>query len=113
PVYATDSAGQNLRRRSAAPASRRRSPARSVMPVFRSDQTPPAWCELRSFAIIDLANGEDASYRRTEPHERLLMTFGTIQLIHAGGSVVLKENQFTDLSVDDWRLKGCSTRAQI
>jgi mannose-6-phosphate isomerase-like protein (cupin superfamily) len=83
------------------------------VPVFRSDQTPPAWCELRSFEIIDFANGHEASYRRSQPRERLLMTFGTIQLIHSGGSVVLKENQFVDVAVDQWRLKACSPRAQI
>jgi mannose-6-phosphate isomerase-like protein (cupin superfamily) len=83
------------------------------VPVFRSDQAPPAWCTLRSFAIIDLENDATSSYQRAQPRERLLMTLGTIQLAHSGGSVVLKENQFIDLAVDAWQLKACAPRAQI
>ena len=41
-------------RTSPSPASRTNEVA---VPVFRADQTPPAWCELRSFEIIDLADG--------------------------------------------------------
>ena len=32
--------------------------------MFRADQTPPNWCELQSFEIIDLADGADSSPRR-------------------------------------------------
>ncbi|WP_027527881.1 cupin domain-containing protein [Bradyrhizobium sp. Ec3.3] len=83
------------------------------MPVFRSDQAPPAWCELRSFEIIDLTKDQNARYRRSQSRERLLMTLGTIQLVYSGGSVVLNENQFIDLPVDEWSLKAYSPRAQI
>ena len=81
--------------------------------MFRADQTPPSWCELRSFEIIDLESGASTHCRRGQPRERLLMTFGTIQLARPGGSVVLKENQFLDLTIDAWELKACSPRAQI
>jgi mannose-6-phosphate isomerase-like protein (cupin superfamily) len=81
--------------------------------VFRADQAPPAWCELRSFEIVDLVEGQSVSCRRAQPKERLLQTFGTIQLRHSGGSVVLKENQFIDLDIDAWQLAACSPRAQI
>jgi mannose-6-phosphate isomerase-like protein (cupin superfamily) len=83
------------------------------VPVFRADQTPPNWCELRSFQIVDLADGASIVCRRTQPRERMLMTLGTIQLVRHDGSVVLKENQFLDLDVDEWQLTGCSPRAQI
>ena len=72
--------------------------------MFRADQTPPSWCELRSFEIIDLESGASTHCRRAQPRERLLMTFGTIQLVRPGGSVVLKENQFLDLTIDAWEL---------
>jgi mannose-6-phosphate isomerase-like protein (cupin superfamily) len=86
---------------------------RSIVPVFRADQNPPAWCELRSFEIIDLTGGGSASGRRKQPRERLLNTLGTTQLVHADGSVVLKENQFIDLAHDAWTLKACSAKAQV
>lgn len=83
------------------------------MSVFR--QAPPGWCELKSFAIIDLKDGDRLPQRRAQPKERLLATFGTTQLFHADGSLLLKENQFFELAPDlqEWTLRGCSTKAQI
>ena len=67
------------------------------MPVFRQGDTPPGWCELRDFAVIDLARGESVAGERRAAKERLLVTLGAAQLSFAGGSQVLREGQFLDL----------------
>ena len=87
------------------------------MPVFRSHDRPPAWCELRSFEIIDLGQAGAAGRRRTEPRERLLVTAGTVQLAGGASSIVLKESQFLDLDAypdfTEWTATACSRAAQL
>jgi mannose-6-phosphate isomerase-like protein (cupin superfamily) len=79
----------------------------------RRNQGFPDWCELRSFDILDLIEGQEISQQRREGKERLIGTAGTTQLILPAGSVVLKESQFYELSADRWRLRGCSTISQV
>lgn len=79
----------------------------------RRNQTFPDWCELRSFAILDLVEGQEMPQERRAPRERLIAATGTTQLILPDGSVVLKESQFYDLPADGWRLRGCSPTSQV
>ena len=67
------------------------------MPVFRQDDIPPGWCELRGFTVTDLARGETVGGERRTAKERLLVTRGAVQVSFAGGSQVLREGQFLDL----------------
>ena len=83
------------------------------MSVFRAGQTPPAWCELRAFDIVELRFAESVDQRRRQPKERLLVTLGTVQVRFHGGSTVLKENQFLDLTHDVWTAHACSPLAQF
>jgi mannose-6-phosphate isomerase-like protein (cupin superfamily) len=87
------------------------------VPVFRSHDCPPDWCELRSFEIIDLAEARTARRRRTEPRERLLVVAGTVQLAGYATSIVLKENQFLDVEAHadlaEWTARACSPAAQL
>ena len=81
--------------------------------MYRSNQSFPAWCELRSFDILDLVEGQEMPQERRAAKECLIATTGTTQLILPDGSVVLKENQFYELPADSWRLRGCSATAQV
>ena len=85
------------------------------MPIFRHGEAPPAWCELRGFEILDLeAGGADAERQGGEAKLRLLCTLGTVQVVHPGGSAVLKENQFLDLAGSaTWRARACAPKAQL
>jgi mannose-6-phosphate isomerase-like protein (cupin superfamily) len=87
------------------------------MTVFRYDQQPPQWCELKGFEIVGLEAGAIASRARTETRQRLLCTLGTVQIRHGSGTVVLKENQFLDLHdatpEQNWSVLACAPRAQL
>jgi mannose-6-phosphate isomerase-like protein (cupin superfamily) len=87
------------------------------LPVFRSTEHPPDWCELRSFEIIDLTADRTARRRRTESKERLLVVAGTVQVAGRNTSVVLKENQFLDLEahadLDNWTAHACAPTAHL
>jgi mannose-6-phosphate isomerase-like protein (cupin superfamily) len=77
------------------------------MPVFRQGETPPAWCELSGFAVVDLAAGEQAALERRDRKERLLATRGSFQVLFGTGSQVIREGQFLDLpaKVDSWTIR--------
>ncbi|MCP8939672.1 cupin domain-containing protein [Alsobacter sp. SYSU M60028] len=85
------------------------------MPVIRSHDAPPSWCELEDFEIIDLGGGS-ATRRRDAARERVMGTAGTTRLVHGGGSMVLKEGQFLDIELlpsPDYRLEACTPDAQV
>jgi mannose-6-phosphate isomerase-like protein (cupin superfamily) len=81
--------------------------------IFRSNEAPPAWCELRAFDILDLTLNETVDQTRRAPKERLVGTGGTVQISFDDRSIVLKETQFFDLPGERWRLRACSPRAQL
>ena len=84
------------------------------MPVFRSGEAPPAWCELVGFDVVDTEQGESVEQGRRAPVERLLVTAGTIQLVLPESTLILKENQFLDLpTLRAWWLRACSPKAQL
>ncbi|MCF3934867.1 cupin domain-containing protein [Acuticoccus sp. M5D2P5] len=66
--------------------------------IFRQGETPPAWCGLRGFRIVDLPSGGDVAVEIAAPRGRVLVTSGTVQLRSADRSQVLKEAQFFDLA---------------
>src|SRR4051794_28794154 len=67
------------------------------MPVFRSGDTPPAWCELRFFEIIDLQPGAQRHFARREPKEKLLVGKGQCQVRYRGQLVDAQEGTNLDL----------------
>jgi mannose-6-phosphate isomerase-like protein (cupin superfamily) len=82
--------------------------------IFKANERPPAWCELESFEIYDLALSESVEQQVRSPKERLLIAAGTVQLLLGEGSLLLKENQFYDLPTGSaWMLKGASAAAQV
>lgn len=87
------------------------------MPVYRHDEAPPPWCELKAFEIIDLKPEDAVSRRQSHARTRVLCTLGTTQVFAGGGSFVLKEGQFADLDLRGgdtaWQVKPGSPAAQL
>lgn len=85
------------------------------MTVFRSEDTPPAWCELRQFEIIPLARDEAVSRTPSARTERLIGTLGTVQLRRGRRSLLIKEGQFVDIDPADgeWTAEGHADAAQF
>lgn len=83
------------------------------MTLFRSGETPPDWCELRTFYIYNLKIGETVACEPEGKRDRILVTNGNCQVVTNGGSQVLKEAQFTDLPEGKaYRVVGISEGAQ-
>ncbi len=84
------------------------------MTAFTQNDKPPAWCELRQFAILDLLDGQAVEQRREQPAERLIVIEGTVQVVLPGRSLVLKYNQFLDVTdADRCTLVGRDPRSQL
>jgi mannose-6-phosphate isomerase-like protein (cupin superfamily) len=64
----------------------------------------PQWCELKSFSVHDLAAGTEIKAKVGHPQARLLVTAGGLQLRQAGGSQVLREQQFVALEPGEYSL---------
>lgn len=58
------------------------------MPVFRSGETPPAWCGLRFFEIVRLPAGGAHTFERRARHERLVVGAGACRLEVPGQGTV-------------------------
>jgi mannose-6-phosphate isomerase-like protein (cupin superfamily) len=58
------------------------------MPVFRSGETPPAWCGLRHFEIVRLPAGATHRFERAAAHERLVVGAGACRLEVPGRGAV-------------------------
>jgi mannose-6-phosphate isomerase-like protein (cupin superfamily) len=80
------------------------------MTKFRTESTPPAWCELEHFEIIDLKRDETVERAPSARKERLIGTAGTTQLRQNGRSVLIKEAQFYDIDPANgpWTLLGAT-----
>ena len=57
------------------------------MPVFRSGDVAPAWCEMSFFEIVTLPRGSRQSFPRRAPREKLIVCQGR-GLIEADGTEV-------------------------
>ncbi|WP_293866445.1 cupin domain-containing protein [uncultured Alsobacter sp.] len=68
------------------------------MSIVRSGDAFPAWCQLQSFEIVDLAPEETLDRTRRHRRERILVTAGVLQIAHAAGSLSLREGQFFDVA---------------
>ena len=85
------------------------------MAIFRSHELAPGWCELERFEVVDLDFSQSVQHRRSTPKERVIGSLGATQLIHPGGSILIREGQFFDtelLGAPDYALKGCTPKAQ-
>ena len=76
---------------------------------------PPAgasWSVSRSSISIF---PQSVQHRRSTPKERVIGSLGATQLIHPGGSILIREGQFFDtelLGAPDYALKGCTPKAR-
>ncbi|MCA1378938.1 MULTISPECIES: cupin domain-containing protein [unclassified Bradyrhizobium] len=66
------------------------------MPVFRSGEQPPAWCELMGFELVKLT-GQPRAIALTAEKQRLMVTRGKCRLASAKEAQVLSEGQFWDM----------------
>ncbi len=85
------------------------------MTVFRSNQKPPAWCELQEFEIFPLARDDVVARKPATQSERLIGTFGTCQLRRGNKTLLLKEGQFVDIDTGagEWTMSGHADQAQF
>jgi mannose-6-phosphate isomerase-like protein (cupin superfamily) len=72
------------------------------MPLFRDGMAAaPDWCELRSFAIVELPVGAQRDFPRTAPRERLLVAAGNCRLACGGEEIDGTEGTKVELSGPD------------
>ncbi len=71
------------------------------MPVFQTGATPPAWCELRGFEIVDLAPGETHTFARSAAKEKLIVGVGDCTITYAGKSTAATTGTNLDVQASD------------
>lgn len=67
------------------------------MPVFRSGDTPPAWCQLHRFEIVRLQPGQSHLFERQEEQEKLIVGAGRCRLAFGPTEVQAVEGGNFDL----------------
>lgn len=67
------------------------------MPVFRSGDVVPSWCELKFFEIVRLNPGETHVFERREPKEKLIVGAGHCVLQVEGDEIRAEERTNVDL----------------
>jgi mannose-6-phosphate isomerase-like protein (cupin superfamily) len=81
--------------------------------MFTSAMRPPAWCELETFEVVELAAGESRRFPRGSVRERVIATQGNLQAGAGARSQVIREGQFLDLAGESvWHLRGTARPAQ-
>lgn len=70
----------------------------STMPVFRSGDTVPQWCEMTHFDIVQLAPGEQHTYTRMGKKERLFVCEGQCHIRFNGSTLVAEQGTKIDLT---------------
>ncbi|MGJ8582480.1 MAG: cupin domain-containing protein [Marinosulfonomonas sp.] len=82
---------------------------------FKTNDTPPDWCELRAFSVHALTVDEALDQNRQASKERLLVSAGRCQVIAGSHSQVLRAGQFFDPPEDQgqWRVIGATTDAEF
>jgi mannose-6-phosphate isomerase-like protein (cupin superfamily) len=78
------------------------------MPVFRSGDVPPGWCELRFFEIVELRPGERRSFERAGTKEKLIVGRGACRVAVGGGEHDAREGAKFDLTGADGRFEVAS-----
>lgn len=69
------------------------------MPVFRSGKgNTPAWCELKDFEIIELANNETRTFSRSAEKEEIIICSGLVKAAYGAISCQLPEGAKMDLN---------------
>jgi mannose-6-phosphate isomerase-like protein (cupin superfamily) len=68
------------------------------MPVFQSGPNQaPSWCELKSFDIVELNPGENHSFERLGPKEKLIVGKGKCRVRFGGEAVDAAERTNLDI----------------
>ena len=78
------------------------------MPVFKSGETAPDWCELTHFEIVRLARGEADAFRRRDAKAKLIVADGECRVTigdqtregNAGANLDLPDN-IDQLEIDN------------
>jgi mannose-6-phosphate isomerase-like protein (cupin superfamily) len=85
------------------------------MPVFRSGESVPAWCELRSFAIVGVGAGETVRQERSEPKEMLIAGRGSCRIRIGDEEHELAEGAIFDVMTDvnAWEITSGTTPATV
>src|SRR5687767_3704610 len=58
------------------------------MPIFRSGEPAPAWCEMTHFDIVQLAPGARHAYARRGQKERLFVCEGECRIRYHGATIL-------------------------
>ena len=75
------------------------------MPVFRSSQPAPHWCELEHFDIVRLQPGSSHTFDRIGIKEKLIVVDGSCRVCRAAETVDASEGANLDLSGADDRFE--------
>src|SRR4029079_674882 len=59
--------------------------------VFTNSMRPPAWCELETFDVVNLAAGESRHSPRRSAKERVIATTGSLQVVAGSRTQVTRE----------------------
>jgi mannose-6-phosphate isomerase-like protein (cupin superfamily) len=68
------------------------------MPVIKSGDKPPVWCEMTHFDIVQLAPGERHTFARAGKKERLFVCEGQCRINHNGATVDAQRGAKLDLT---------------
>lgn len=73
------------------------------MPVFKSGKgTPPDWCEMEFFEVVDLSAGATHTFQRSDSKkEKLIVGSGKCTISYNGHEVAAEENTNLDLTRTD------------
>ena len=71
------------------------------MPVFRSGEPAPAWCELELFEIVDLPKGGRHLFDRRRRKEKLIVAQGRCTVSCAGRACEVARGADLDLVVPE------------
>jgi mannose-6-phosphate isomerase-like protein (cupin superfamily) len=75
------------------------------MPVFRSNEAPPGWCELRFFEIVELAPGATHAFARLAPKEKLVVGRGACRVRVRAAEHEATEKAILDLTDEGERFE--------
>ena len=68
------------------------------MPILKSGEATPAWCEMTHFDILRLAPGEQHSYARAAKKERLFVCEGKCRINYHGASLLVERGAKLELT---------------
>lgn len=71
------------------------------MPVFKSGESTPAWCEMTFFEIVQLAPGQQHIFARVGKKEKLIVAQGQCQIRYGDTSLLAERGANLDLTTEE------------